>query len=266
MRQGDYLLASAPTELERLRLQSRVWEPAGVAFLHELPIDRRRRALDIGCGALGWLRVLAQWISDDGRVVGSDVEPAMLAAARAFIDEEHLERVELITDDLFASALPAASFDLVHARFQIAPLGRAEEQLDAYLRLVAPGGWIVLEDPDSASWRFSPEAPHLTRLIALILDAFRGAGGEFDSGRTEFALLQSRGLKPELGAAIVALPPEHPYLRLPLQFATALAPRIAAAIGSEELDRLRAGAESELADGERWGTTFALIQTAARIP
>lgn len=265
MKQHDYLLAGKSTELERLRVQSRVWEPAGVAFLDALPIERRRRALDVGCGVLGWLRVLAKWISDDGRVFGIDVDPAMLDAARAFVDEERLDRVELLSDDLFASALPPASFDLVHARFQIAPLGRAEEQLDAYLRLIAPGGWIVLEDPDTASWQFSPEAPHLTRLIALIGDAFREAGGDLDAGRGEFALLRSRGLTPELRAASVALPPGHPYLRLPLQFAAALEPRIVAKLGSDEFVRLRAGAESELADGERWGTTFTLVQTAAKV-
>lgn len=265
MRRDDYLLSAAPTELERLRLQSRVWEPAGAAFLAALPIERRHRVLDIGCGALGWLRLLRKWISSDGYVTGSDIDASMLSAARAFVDEEHLDHVELIADDLFASALAPASFDLVHARFQIAPLGRAEEQLDAYLRLVRPGGWIVLEDPDSASWRFSPEAPHLARLVAVILGAFNDAGGDFDAGRGEFALLRSHGLKPELRAAIVALPPGHPYLRLPLQFATALAPRIAAAIGRDELARLRAGAESELDEPERWGTTFTLVQTAARV-
>ena len=58
-----------------------------------------------------------------------------------------------------ASRLPEASFDLVHARFQVAPLGRAEEVLDAMLRLVRPGGVIVLEDPDCASWTFEPAAP-----------------------------------------------------------------------------------------------------------
>jgi len=55
-------------------------------------------------------------------------------------------------DDLFASALPAASFDLVHLRFQLAPLGRVEEQLASARRLAKPGGWLVLEDPDTGGW------------------------------------------------------------------------------------------------------------------
>jgi len=34
---ASYLLAGQPTELERLQLQSRVWEPAGRALLAQLP-------------------------------------------------------------------------------------------------------------------------------------------------------------------------------------------------------------------------------------
>jgi len=56
-----YLLAGQLSELERLQLQSRVWEPAGRALLAQLPNGAGRRALDIGCGVLGWLRLLSEW-------------------------------------------------------------------------------------------------------------------------------------------------------------------------------------------------------------
>src|SRR6266540_5645353 len=49
---------------------------------------------------------------------------------------------------LFASQLEPAWFDLVHARFQLAPLGRGQQQTATYLRLVRPGGTIVLEEVD----------------------------------------------------------------------------------------------------------------------
>ena len=44
----------------------------------------------------------------------------------------------LIKDDLFATSLVPASFDLVQARFALTPLGRVEEQLAYYLRLPVP--------------------------------------------------------------------------------------------------------------------------------
>ena len=55
---ADYLMAGQQSELERLQLQSRVWEPAGQILLARLPSGSGLRVLDVGCGAMGWLRVL----------------------------------------------------------------------------------------------------------------------------------------------------------------------------------------------------------------
>ena len=51
----EYLLANQPSELERLRLQSVVWEPTGRQLLSKVDGGCGGRALDVGCGALGWL-------------------------------------------------------------------------------------------------------------------------------------------------------------------------------------------------------------------
>jgi SAM-dependent methyltransferase len=260
---ASYLLAAQPTELERLQLQSRVWEPAGRALLAQLPSGSGRRALDAGCGALGWLRVLSEWVGSQGSVVGSDIDERMLASARSFVEAEALGNVTLLKDDLFASQLPAGSFDVVHSRFQIAPLGRAPEQISVYRRLVKPGGWIVLEDPDMASWRVNPDGPAVQRLIDLINEGFRAAGGNFNAGRELPSLFRSLGVEPRVDAHVVALSPGHPYLRLPLQFATSLRSRLETLIGKADLDELVRQAELELSRDSTWGTTFTLIQAYA---
>lgn len=256
-RRVSYLMAGRTSELERLRLQSRVWEPAGERLLGRIGGGAGRRVLDVGCGAHGWLRILSAWVGPEGRVVGSDNQPSMLEAARVLVAEESLGNVDLVEDDLFASRLDPASFDLVHARFQLAPLGRFEEQLDAYRRLVAPGGLLVLEDPDLSSWRFNPEAPSAHRLIGLIEQAFLAAGGDFNAGRR---LPEWLGPGAEVSAEVVALPAGHAYLRLPLQFATSLEPRLTELAGKADLAQLRAAAAQEIEAPGRWGTTFTLIQ------
>jgi SAM-dependent methyltransferase len=263
---GSYLLAGQPAELARLQVQSRVWEPAGRALLKALPGGTARSAVDVGCGVMGWLRVLSEWAGADGRVVGSDVDDRMLVHARSFVDAKLLHNVSLVKDDLFTSGLPPASFDLVHARFQIAPLGRAAEQLAVYRRLARPGGWIVLEDPDLASWRVNPDAPAVQKLIGLIEEGFRLAGGNFNSGRQLPALLEGIGLRTKVVAHVVALPADHPYLRLPLQFAASLRPRLEVLVGARPLDDLLRDAEQELSRQDVWGTTFTLIQAAAAVP
>jgi ubiquinone/menaquinone biosynthesis C-methylase UbiE len=262
----SYLMAGQMSELERLRLQSRVWEPAGQALLQQVGARGVRRALDVGCGAMGWLRVLAERIEPNGTIVGTDIDDKMLEAAAAFVEEQQLKQVKLEKDDLFSSGLALASFDLTHARFQIAPLGRGDEQLTTYIRLTKPGGLVVLEDPDTGSWHFNPPAAAAERLIELILEAFKTAGGNFDAGSELQRLLRSRGLEPELRAEVYALQPGHPYLRLPLQFARSLEPRLLTLVSADELNSLRTAAEEELSDSARWGTTFTLIQAWARLP
>jgi SAM-dependent methyltransferase len=237
----SYLLAGQQTELERLRVQSEVWEPAGRSLLERLGPGDGRRALDVGCGVLGWLRIL---VEHGWETVGSDYEPTMLEHASALGLE-----VELVQDDLFDSQLPPASFDLVHARFELCPLGRWDEQIEAYKRLLRPGGTLVLEDPDAGSWHYNPPAPAVARLLERIAEQFAAAGSDFEVGRRERSLLLAHGIEPSVAAHVVALPPGHPYLRLPLQFA--------ASLGLDDTDE----AERELGDPERWGTTFTLVQT-----
>jgi len=101
MTANQYLLAGQPSELERLQLQSRVWEPSGRRLLEAIG-PGRDRALDVGCGVLGWLRLLSRWVGPDGEVVGTDIDDAMLAAAAAqFVAAEQLPNAMLIKDDLF---------------------------------------------------------------------------------------------------------------------------------------------------------------------
>jgi SAM-dependent methyltransferase len=260
----EYLLADQPSELERLQLQSLVWEPSGRQLLAKVDGGSGGRALDIGCGALGWLRILSEWVGPGGQVVGGDVDESLLGAASSFVEAEGLSNVELVVDDLFESRLEPQSFDLVHARYLIAPLGRGREQVAAHRRLVRPGGSLVLEEWDLGSWHFNPPAPAAERLIRLLAEIFAALGGE--AGRALPELLHKIGIEePELDAHVIALRPGHSYLRLPLQFSVALESRLLERVSEDELASLRREAESELAEPGRWGTTFTLIQSWGRL-
>ena len=260
MSQEEYLLANQPSELGRLQLQARVWEPTGRQLLSKIGSGSGARALDVGCGALGWLRILGEWVGPSGQVVGADIDESLLGAARSFLEAEGISNVELVVDDLFDSKLEPHSFDLVHARYQIAPLGRGPEQVASYQRLVRPGGSLVLEEWDLGSWHFNPPAPAAERLIRLVSEIFARLGGE--AGRGLPQLLRDIGVEePEIDAHVIALKPGHPYLRLPLQFSAALESRLLETLSEGELASLRREAETELAEPGRWGTTFTLIQS-----
>ncbi|MDQ3979044.1 MAG: methyltransferase domain-containing protein [Actinomycetota bacterium] len=260
-----YLLAGQTSELERLQLQSRVWEPSGRRLLSEIGVGQGSRAVDIGCGVLGWLRLLSEWVGPDGEVVGTDIDDAMLAAAQQFVADEALGNVVLVQDDVFTCSLEASSFDLVHSRFVVGPLARGAEQMATYCSLTRPGGVVALEDWDKGSWHYNPPAPALEQLVGLINLAFAEVS-ELDGGRTHLDLFSSVGIDVKMRAEVLALPPGHPYLRLPIQMTTGLAPRLAEFVSAEELVRLQDEAEAELQEPGRWGTTFTVIQSWGRRP
>jgi SAM-dependent methyltransferase len=260
----EYPLASQPSELQRLQLQSQVWEPTGRQLLSAIGSGSGGRALDVGCGAMGWLRILSEWVGPSGRVVGGDVDTSLLGAARSFLEAEGISNVELVVDDLFDSRLEPRSFDLVHARYLIAPLGRGPEQVAAHRRLVRPGGSLVLEEWDLGSWHFNPPAPAAGRLVDLLSEIFARRGGE--AGRGLPGLLREIGVEePGIAAHVIALEPGHPYLHLPLQFSAALESPLREALSEDELASLRREVEAELTEPGRWGTTFTLIQSWGRI-
>lgn len=265
MSHEEYLLAHQPSELERLQLQSRVWEPSGRHLLTKVGHGSGLRALDVGCGALGWLRILSEWVGPSGQVVGTDIDERLLDAAGSFLEAERIANVELTVDDLFDSKLERESFDLVHARYLIAPLGRAHEQAASHWQLVRRGGLLVLEEWDLGSWHFNPPAPGAERLIRLFSEIFAVLGGE--AGRDLPELLREIGIEePGIDAHVIALEPGHPYLRLPLQFSVALESRLRETLSEDELASLRREAEGELAEPGRWGTTFTVIQSWGRRP
>jgi SAM-dependent methyltransferase len=241
-----------------------VWEPAGRQLLSKLGGRSGRRVLDVGCGALGWLRILSEWVGPTGHVVGTDIDASLLGGARSFLEAEGISNVELVVDDLFETKLEPHSFDLVHGRFVIAPLGRGREQVESFRRLVRPGGSLALEEWDLGSWHFNPPAPAAERLIELVAEAFAAVGGEAGRGLPE--LLRSIGIEePKVDAHVVALEPGHPYLRLPIQFSVSLESRLLERVSDDELVSLRREAETECAEPGRWGTTFTVIQSWGRL-
>jgi hypothetical protein len=156
--------------------------------------------------------------------------------------------------------LEPEAYDLVHARFQLARHGRAAHQLAALRALVAPGGVLLVEEPDVRSWTYEPYAPAATHLIGRIAQAFSAAGGDLDAGRRLPALLRAAGLAPRVRTHTLGLEAGHPYLRAPLDLADALATRLSDVLGTDGLAHLRRSAAAELLSPERRGTTFTLVQ------
>jgi hypothetical protein len=175
-------------------------------------------------------------------------------------------RVLLLEDVLGGGVdLRPGSYDLVHARFQLARFGRPAEQLAAMRALVAPGGVLLVEEPDLRTWTFEPHAPATTHLIGRLAQAFAASGGDLDAGRRLPARLRAAGLTPRVRTHAIGLEVGHPYLRAPLDLSDTLDAPLADVLGRDGLDHLRRTATAELLAPERRGTTFTLVQAWATV-
>jgi SAM-dependent methyltransferase len=264
---GEYLLAGTPAEVERLRVQARTWEPEAEIMLNEMGVERGWRCIDVGCGPMGIIGPLARRTGHTGVVVALDNDPVQLQAARQYAESEGFGNVEFREGDLFSADLPSGSFDVVHARFVLAPLGRNREVLARLIDLVREGGLIALEEPDTGSWTSNPPSPSWDSLKSAVLRVFESRGGDFNAGVRLGNLLRSGGLEPiSVREATLTLPGRHPYSRLLIQLADSLRPKILAQglLTESALQNAMRGCEGVLASPYTFTQTFRLVQVWGR--
>lgn len=265
----QYLLAGGAAELERLRLQARVWEPEAELMLDRIGIQPGWECTDLGCGAMGILGPLSHRVGPAGRVVGVDTDPKQLAAARAFVEEAGLTNVQVLERDAYDTGLPRASFDFVHVRFVFAPVGRDEELLREMVALTRPGGIIAIQEPDATSWNCFPQHPAWDRLKGAIITAFARGGGDFNVGQRTYGMLRGAGLEDvQIRAAALAWHKAHSYMRLPILFAISLRQRIldAGLLSRAELEDAMAACERVVADPGAFVIGFVVTQVWGRKP
>ncbi|MFJ9847141.1 class I SAM-dependent methyltransferase [Kitasatospora sp. NPDC101155] len=140
----DHGLRAAPTR-EAWARRVRGWLPAG-------PAD----VLDAGCGTGS----LAELVAAGGhRVTGVDLAPRMVARARAKLAAAGLPG-QFLVGDAGAPPIQEGSFDVLLCRHLIWTLPEPERALRAWVRLLRPGGRLVLVE---GRWREAGEqtAPYV---------------------------------------------------------------------------------------------------------
>jgi len=149
---SSYLLDNS-WEQQRQRLSGlETWfDPGTKRHLTALGVTAGWHCLEVGGGGGSIARWLSQQVGPTGNVIATDLDTRFLTA----LDEPNLDiRQHDITRDL----LPEHAFDLIHARFVLEHLADRAAALHSIVAALAPGGWLLVEETDSASWLPAPEA------------------------------------------------------------------------------------------------------------
>jgi SAM-dependent methyltransferase len=109
-------------------------------------IEPGQTVLDLGCGAGTDLLIAAQMVGGEGRVIGVDMTPTMLARARDSAAAMGLTNVELHESLIETLPLPDACVDVVISNGVIDLVPDKETVFSELDRVLRPGGRLQLAD------------------------------------------------------------------------------------------------------------------------
>ena len=182
--------------LERM---NRFQEPEARRIIGELQLASGSRGLDVGCGVGLYALWLAEAVGPAGRVVAIEPEAAKVEAARALVGGAAAgDRLEFMPGDGTAIPLPDRSVDWVWCGDVLHHIVETERALLEFVRVLRPGGRLVVKESQVFSAMFLPGHPELERRIQIAeirrtLD--EGAGRSFQERRqTTPASLRAAGL------------------------------------------------------------------------
>ena len=141
-----YVLGHSDAELERLKLQSSVFEVVTRRMFRECGIQAGMRVLDIGCGVGDVSMLLADAVGPSGKVVAVDREQRAIDAARHRVQAEGYKQIEfaVATDE----ALPGGDpFDAAVGRYVLVHQPDPTATVRRAAAAVRPGGIVAFHEP-----------------------------------------------------------------------------------------------------------------------
>jgi SAM-dependent methyltransferase len=259
---ATYPLQRDDAEHRRLSVQAAFWASDAAALFDEAGVATGDHVADLGCGTLHVANDLARRVGGRGRVYALDSDRRLIDAAEAVARPAQLQPVH---GDAFALPWPDGALDAVHARFVASPCGHVDALVAEMLRVLRPGGVVMLQEPIADSWDV-PARPAWQRLRELIRAGFARRGGDFDVGRTLSARLLRAGCADVRERRVMhTIRTGHPYAALPLAFCDALAAtwRTERLADEAEFLALREDVRRALGHPDGRVTTFTLVQAWA---
>jgi SAM-dependent methyltransferase len=149
-----------------------------------------QRVLDVGCGTGQDALAMAANVGPTGQVAGVDVSQTMVDEARRRAQETHLP-VSFLQGDAQRLEFPDDSFDRCRADRTFQHLPDPERALAEMIRVLKPGGLLLIVEPDHDSLVIdSPYKDVTRRFLAFRSDGLR----QGDIAHRLFALFREFGL------------------------------------------------------------------------
>ena len=198
MSDSAYILGDDDGELDRLRLQHKVWRAATQRILDLASFARGDALLDVGCGPGLTTFDLLDRVGESGRVFAVDASPKMTAALKAQAAATQTKNLEINVQDAEALTPPPVALDGAFARWVLCFVERPGAVIEGVAHSLKQGGrFAAIDYFNYRSISLTPSDPLCDRVFAAVFDSFQNPGGGLDVGRRLPALLRQSGLHTE---------------------------------------------------------------------
>ena len=150
------------------------------------------RVLEAGCG-VGAQTVILAGHSPGASFTSIDISAASLAQARDRTRRAGRANVTFQQADLYRLPYADGGFDHVFVCFVLEHLRDPAAALTELMRVLGPGGSLVVIEGDHGSAYFHPDSDHARRAIQCLVNLQRQAGGDALIGRRLYPLLVRAG-------------------------------------------------------------------------
>jgi SAM-dependent methyltransferase len=195
---SHYIIRGGVAGRERLRVLARVMRPTTLTLFDRVGIKPGMVALDVGCGGGDVTFDLARLVGSEGKSVGWDIDETKLELARREGEQRKHRNLEFRRIDIGESdraSAAAAEFDVIYARFLLSHLGDPSGALARMLRVLKPGGLVILEDTDFTGSFCHPPCAAFRRFVDLYTQTVQRRGGEPNIGPRLPAMLLDAGVE-----------------------------------------------------------------------
>jgi ubiquinone/menaquinone biosynthesis C-methylase UbiE len=146
--QSTYLLDNAKEQAgARMDTLARLYDLPTQRALERAGVTTGWHCLEVGGGGGSVARWLAQRVGPTGKVLCTDIDTRIIERGRAAAPAN----LEVLRHDIVRDPLPQSAFDLVHVRLVLIHVPERELALERMASALKPGGWLVVEDFDTAS-------------------------------------------------------------------------------------------------------------------
>ncbi|GAA1984959.1 methyltransferase domain-containing protein [Catenulispora subtropica] len=163
-------------------------------LLRRSGVAESARCVEVGAGGGHASRQLAHAVGPLGRVVGVDIDPAIVDLARRDAEADGLDNVEFQTGDAVRLPFEDEHFDVAYARLLLTHLPEPLDALREMVRVTRRGGLVVVEDLDWDGVFCHPPAAGFDRYRSIHADLHRHRGGDPAIGPKLPGLFRRAGL------------------------------------------------------------------------